>query len=93
MAKQSMMIHLEQRQKEALQAKAIEQGTSVSALIRRAVDKDMEGLNGVELEELDLLTREAEKAFAEMAEQLEAANRRVGERLSEIARIRRDRAT
>ncbi len=88
MAKQSMMIHLEQHQKEALQSRAREMGTSVSALIRRAVDHELEGANDSELAELDLMTREAKKAFAEMAEKLEAVNARVDARLAEIELIR-----
>lgn len=88
MAKQNMMIHLEPEQKLALQARAETSGTSVSALIRQAVDEFLDKSTEEELVALDEMSKLAEQEFRRMSARLDDVNAYVDRTLAELERLR-----
>ncbi len=83
-----MMIHLEPEQKSALQARAETSGTSVSALIRQAVDEFLDKATDEELGALDEMSKLAAQEFARMSAKLDDVNAYVDRSLAELERLR-----
>lgn len=81
-------FHLGRKQKSALRARAQAKGSNMAEEIRRAVDTYLSGVTAEDLEVLDMATRRAQADIAEMAEQLDATNRKAGFIFAELAQLR-----
>lgn len=81
-------FHLGRKQKAALKARAKAKGSNVAEEIRCAVDAYLSGVTSEELEMLDVATRQAESAIAEMSQMLEATNRKADAVFAELERLR-----
>ena len=88
MAMQSLLIHLEPKQKKALKARAKQKGSSLSEEVRQAIDVHLNGATAAEMEALDVLSRQAEVDLQHMNNSLDAAIAKLDSTFDEIARIR-----
>jgi hypothetical protein len=88
MAMQSLLVHLEPKQKKALKARAKEKGSSLSAEVRQAIEVHLNGVTAAEMEALDVLSRRAEADLAHMNESLDAVITKLDSTFDEIAHIR-----
>jgi len=88
MAMQSLLVHLEPKQKKALKAHAKKKGSSLSAEVRQAIDVHLNSVTAAEMEALDVLSRQAEVDLQHMNNSLDAAIAKLDSTFDEIARIR-----
>ena len=88
MAMQSLLVHLEPKQKKALKAHAKKKGSSLSAEVRQAIDVHLNGVTAAEMEALDVLSRQAEVDLQHMNNSLDAAIAKLDSTFDEISRIR-----
>ena len=86
---ESMMIHLEKRQKDALRKRASGKGSTMAAEIRQAINLYLRGVSGTDLELLDLLSRQAEQDLTAMEASLTRALCKVDRSLAELEQLRR----
>ena len=87
--KELTKISLEPEQKEALQAKAKANGTTVAKEVRRAVDAYLAGVSPEDLRLLDEGTRRTERHLEEMAEELDRVNAKLDTAFAQLSRKRR----
>ncbi len=81
-------FHLGRSQKRALKERAKAKGSNLAEEIRSAVEAYLSGVTAEELELLDIASKQAESAIAEMNAMLEATNRNADRIFAELARLR-----
>lgn len=81
-------VYLETAQKKALASHAKATGRKSADLLRDAVDALLLGVNTVELKQLDLATRRAEKDIASMVKSLDANATSHKAFMAEMAKLR-----
>jgi hypothetical protein len=86
---QGTMIHLERKQKKALQKRAHEKGSSMSSEVRKAVDLYLSDLSPTEIAMLDIATKQAEKDILEINESMKRTIDNFDRAFDEIEHIQR----
>jgi flagellar capping protein FliD len=86
------MIHLEPEQKDALQERARERGSSMAAEIRNAVDQYLSGATTEELAALEVLSKSAEKELQRMSRRLDQTNAKLDRVFKTMERLHKQKA-
>lgn len=89
MALVATMVHLEQRQKSRLQTLAKRKGSSLASEVRKAVNMQLlTPAKRIEVEQVDLVTQEAQKTISRMCGTLDRMIQRLDEGLSNITKMK-----
>ncbi len=93
MAKVATIVQLEEEQRKALDAKAKEMKIPRNELMRRAVDRMLEGeLTNEQLQELDVISQEAEKNIQTMMKDVDEMNASINATVEAIEKMRKEAA-